>query len=162
MHPDDLDLTYNPFDDDGGNRTNKDELTDRGKQYLGSAFVRSPGVQVMPAVNHRRSSVGESSAASGSTMRRRHKRSRSDLLIDLHEAEEEPSPVSGHPLKSAAMKTAEFLDGITRPYLAKLVQSSSIDNDLFGVGGPEPVETLPRIQEPMTEVLVHEVCPSAR
>ncbi|KAH6914406.1 LysM domain-containing protein [Coprinopsis sp. MPI-PUGE-AT-0042] len=153
MHPDDLDLTYNPFDDDGGNRTNQDELTDRGKQYFGSAFMQSPGVQVMPAVSRRRSSAGESSAASGSTMRRRHKRSRSDLRLDLHEADE-PSPASGHPLKSAAMKTAEFLDGITRPYLSKLVQSSSINNDLFGVGNLDPVETLPRVQEPTTEVLV--------
>lgn len=159
MRPDDLDLTYNPFDDDGGNRTHNDELTDRGRQHFGSALTGSLSAQVTPALGRRRLSTSDSQAASGSVMRRRHKRSRSDLRVDLHEPEE-PSPASGHPLKSAAMRTAEFLDGITRPYLSRLVQSSSINNDLFGVAESEPVSTLPRIQEPTTEVLVHEVSPS--
>ena len=155
MRPDDLDLTYNPFDDDGDKRN--DELTDRGKQYFGSTSNGNSSAQTTPAVTRRRVSTSDSQAASGSVMRRRHKRSRSDLRVDLHE-HEEPSPASGHPLKSAAMRTAEFLDGITRPYLSKLVQSSSINNDLFGVVESEPIRTLPRIQEPTTEVLVHEVC----
>jgi hypothetical protein len=141
MLPHELDLSYNPFDEDN------DEQTPQNRPYFGAAFL--PNVQTPRT--RRRSSFGSPDSA---TIRRRHTRSRTEVNIEIPDAE-----ISGHPLKSAALRSAAFQDfEITRPHLSRILQTSgTITRSLSDGSGPSGSRS-PSVEEEEMEVIVHEVC----
>lgn len=141
MLPRELDLNYNPFEEDN------DEQTPQNRSYFGSAFL--PNAQT--PITRRRSSFG--SSESSATIRRRHTRSRTEFNIDISDAE-----ISGHPLKSAALRSAAFQDfGVTRPHLSRILQTSGTINRSLSDGSDPSGSRSPSVKEDETEVIVHEV-----
>ena len=147
MNPRELDLTFNPFEDDD----QTDEATPQNRLYFGSAFLPN----ATTPTTRRRSSFGSSNASS-SAIRKRHTRSRTEFNLDLPDQE-----ISGHPLKSAALRSAAFQD-ITRPHLSRIVQSTGV---MRRSRSQEPEESGNRsspVKEEEKEVIIHEVSPYMR
>ncbi|TEB38521.1 hypothetical protein FA13DRAFT_1770737 [Coprinellus micaceus] len=144
MNPKELDLTFNPFDDDGST----DEATPQNQLYFGSAFLPN----ATTPTTRRRSSFGSSNGSS-SAIRKRHTRSRTEFNLDIADQE-----LSGHPLKSAALRSAAFQDfDITRPHLSRIVQSTGV---LRRSRSQEPEESgnrSPPVKEEEKEVIIHEI-----
>ncbi|TEB06331.1 hypothetical protein FA13DRAFT_1824593 [Coprinellus micaceus] len=133
MNPKELDLTFNPFDDDGST----DEATPQNQLYFGSAFLPN----ATTPTTRRRSSFGSSNGSS-SAIRKRHTRSRTEFNLDIADQE-----LSGHPLKSAALRSAAFQDfDITRPHLSRIVQKPE-----------ESGNRSPPVKEEEKEVIIHEI-----
>lgn len=146
MHPRDLDLTFNPFVDSSPDSAS----TPQNRQYYGSVFL--PNVQT--PISRRRLSFG-SAETSTSTIRKRHTRTRTDFNVDVDTPD---SPISGHPLKSAALKSAAFDDSdITRPNLSRRVRGPGTLVRSASYGGEDSESLAPIVQEEEKEVIVHEV-----
>ncbi|KAJ3500890.1 hypothetical protein NMY22_g19109 [Coprinellus aureogranulatus] len=139
-----LDLTFNPFEDDSPT----DERTPQNRQYFGSAFLPN----ATTPTTRRRSSFGSSNGAP-SAIRKRHTRSRTEFDLDIPEPE-----ISGHPLKSAALRSAAFQDfDITRPNLSRIVQSTGVLRRSRSQEPPDSGTRSPAVKEEEKEVIIHEV-----
>ncbi|TFK25194.1 hypothetical protein FA15DRAFT_639857 [Coprinopsis marcescibilis] len=154
MHSGDIDLTYNPFQDEDN------ALTSQRQPYFGSGLAPTFNT---PSSSRRRLSITESQTSSGSTIRRR-RRSRSRPRLELGDTTDSlhSQPVSsGHPLKSAALRTSDFQDfDVTRPNLSRAVHSTSVSTSLFnGSAGDDTDDNAP-VREQETQVLVHEIAPT--
>lgn len=144
MNPRELDLTFNPFEDDSPT----DERTPQNRRYFGSAFLPN----ATTPTPRRRSSFGSSNGPS-SAIRKRHSRSRTEFEIDIPEPE-----ISGHPLKSAALRSAAFQDfEITRPNLSRIVQSSGVLRRSRSQEPPDSGKLSSSVKEEEKEVIIHEV-----
>lgn len=146
MNPRELDLTFNPFEDD----SLTGEPTPQNRQYFGSAFLPNATIPTP----RRRSSFGSSNGSS-SAIRKRHARSRTEFEIDIPEPE-----ISGHPLKSAALRSAAFQDfDITRPNLSRIVQSTGVLRRSRSQEPPDSANRSSSVREEVKEVIIHEVSP---
>ncbi|KAF5325743.1 hypothetical protein D9611_000390 [Ephemerocybe angulata] len=145
MHPRELDLSYNPFEEE-----NDDERTPQIRQYFGSAFVSN-----VQTPTPRRRSFGSSDRPTGSagTVRKRHTRSRTEVNVEIPDPE-----IGAHPLKSAALRSAAFQDfDITRPNLSRIVQSSGVLVRASSYGPEDSGNRSPSPKEEEKDVLIHEI-----
>ncbi|KAJ3534148.1 hypothetical protein NMY22_g7044 [Coprinellus aureogranulatus] len=144
MNVRELDLTFNLFEDDSPT----DERTPQNRQYFGSAFLPN----ATTPTTRRRSSFGSSNGPP-SAIRKRHTRSRTEFDLDIPEPE-----ISGHPLKSAALRSAAFQDfDITRPNLSRIVQSTGVLRRSRSQEPPDSGTRSPAVKEEEKEVIIHEV-----